>query len=190
MEPLGVIPKYLEPQYLSLIKRHGLHHDRFTADSQYKEAYCDEDPLYTRYTEIDFLKDYPCEYRNRILLSMAIELWVKTEESLINRRIPYIHFISLWEWEQEEGEYPCPYFFFCGDNTMQIRKLLSLSSPMSNWSRKLKEDLCLDIGAEKVRVFEDIKTQPGMVRLLIDFNQPWLNSNKIGLSSKFKIRNR
>jgi hypothetical protein len=195
LERLGELPKDLEPKYLSLIEGQGLRPARFNASysehfpqSGYHPQYCDEDPLYTRYSQIDYLLNYHPTLKNEYIISMAIKLWADTEAKLKERTDPYMHFISLWEWEEEEDELPCPYFFFCGSDIEYIADTLIISQRLSaKWTLELQDKLHNDWGDKIVQVFEDRKTQPGMIRLLIDFELPGQNSKKVTLQSAYEM---
>lgn len=136
---------------------------------------CDEAPLYSRHSQLSFLARYSREQRVNAILLMALWYWRDAEASLaeFGRGRRYMQFISVWNWLDdcdEEEQLPCPYFFFCNKNPVRFSRCLALRVPKTVAGRRVERFFSgLGLG-DAVKVFEDLETDPGNCRILVDFD--------------------
>lgn len=155
---------------------------------------CDEAPLYSRHSQLSFLAEYSREQRINAILLMTLWYWREAEASLTSsrQRWRYMQFISVWDWLDdcdEEEQLPCPYFFFCNKNPVRLSRCLVLRAPKTVAGRRIEWFFSgLGLG-DVVKVFEDLETDPGNCRILVDFD---LHSSprKILLGSGARVRAR
>jgi len=151
-------------QYRRLLKRSGMDPKRIGVDP----SVCDEAPLYTRFSQLSFLRYLSPKEKELAILEMAFRLWVDAEANVLRLKFgrPYMLFLSIWEWDEEH--LPNPYLFFCGNGIEDLKYKLDLKpadKETSTISTKLSK---LGLGAVS-SVFEDRVTVPGEVRTIIDF---------------------
>lgn len=155
---------WLLHHYHSLVQESGVDPKRIGVDA----SVCDEAPLYTRMSQISFLRNLGRQEKELAIVEMGFRLWADSEANLLSLKFrrPYMLFLSIWEWD--EDDLPNPYLFFCSRGVSALRKKLHLE-PVKSGSSRLWANLSTLGLAGVSRVFEDRKTSPGEVRTIIDF---------------------
>jgi hypothetical protein len=153
--------------YNRLLKEEGLDPRSVGQDP----TYFDEVPLYSRDSQVTFLKGMRRSEQERTLLWMAVRFWTEAEANLIalKYRRRYMNFLSIWGWAHDE--LPMPYFSFCGSDLGRITGL-RLSAPSSKFSYGIRDHLSqLGLGSAAV-LYEALEAVPGDVCVVVDFNLP------------------
>ena len=168
MEPMTFWSPQTINEYRKILRRGRLNPGRIASVL----PVCDEEPLYSRYSQLDFLADRSKQEIEETIFRMAVQYWLDAETALVARPLEqeYAQFLSIWEWDADD--FPKPYFFFCSENPRHLRDQLELSPPTSETSRLIRSYLDrFEVGPSTI-LHEDRVTLPGSVRVLVDFALP------------------
>lgn len=141
--------------------------------------FCDEFPLYTRYSQLGFIEHLDPMKRDAAILRMAVQFWIESESSVARRnlKIPYVLCLSIWDWCCDDPINP--YIFFCGtDELYDISSNLILTSSDSSASIKIVELLEKISADSNASIVSDLATVKGDVRVFVDFKNS-ISMNKV-----------
>jgi len=130
--------------------------------------FCDEVPLYARYNEVDFLKEYGDV--NLLLIELSLDYLerVASQSSTGSDQ----RFVAITVISDDENEYIVPSIFVCNRDVITRLKELHLSSPSQGFGQRIE---ALVKEAERDTTFsvlEDRCTVPDDVRVFISYKSP------------------
>jgi hypothetical protein len=143
--------------------------------------FCDEFPIFSKIGQLGEITKWLPDKRDELILRMAVQFWLEAEANLIALPFStsYMLFLSIWHWDDDDV--PQPYVFFCGSEPEKLRDKLTLTTPRSDLAARISRILQrFEIGSS-AHIFEDHETEPGEIRLLIDFDLA-SNPKKLRLS--------
>jgi hypothetical protein len=160
-----MIPPLARQQFGSVLKAERL------ADipSSFRDpAFCDEVPLYSRYTQVDFLKQYG--EVDRLLLELSLE-YLQRVKSAGSTNKPE-RFIAVTIIRDDVKECIVPHIFICNSNARTRLKDLHLSPPSKGLGKYI-EGLVETAGhPQDYSVLEDRATVPDHVRVFVSYRSP------------------
>jgi hypothetical protein len=134
-----------------------------------KHEFCDEVPLYSRYTQVASLDDLELEEANPVLLDLGLNFL----ENIVKKSSPeHPFFAALTVWEEEGDEPIVPRIFICNKEPKGQLKQLVLHRPSTAFSKKIRKLLMEITPAGKYQVFEDDETLPDKARVFIGQRRP------------------
>jgi len=130
--------------------------------------FCDEVPLYARYNEVDFLKEYGDV--NLLLIELSLDYLerVASQSSTGSDQ----RFVAITVISDDENEYIVPSIFVCNRDVITRLKDLHLSASSQGFGQRIK---ALVKEAERHTTFsvlEDRCTVPDDVRVFISYQSP------------------
>ncbi len=128
----------------------------------------DEVPLYARYNEVDFLKQYGDV--NLLLIELSLD-YLERVASLPSTGSDQ-RFVAITVISDDENEYIVPSIFVCNRDVITRLKELHLSSPSQGFGQRIE---ALVKEAERHTTFsvlEDRCTVPDDVRVFISYQSP------------------
>jgi len=134
-----------------------------------EDAFFDELPLYSRYEQVDFLKQYGDV--DRLLLELSLEYLekVKSERPAGAKK----RLIAVTIIRDGPDEYIVPYIFICnGDARRRLKDNLHLSTPSEGLGIHVQNLLQKTDHPQDYRVLEDRSTVSGDVRVFVSYNSP------------------
>lgn len=126
--------------------------------------FCDETPLYSRYQQVDFLKQYGDP--NLLLLELALDYLDRVASAL--RGGESKRFIAITIISDDDGEHIVPQIFVCNGDARQRFATLRITVPSSELGKHVAE-LVRQARPDDFDVFEDCTTVPGDVRIFIGY---------------------
>jgi len=128
----------------------------------------DEIPLYSRYSQVEFLKPYGDV--NMLLVELALDYLDRVKSEIPigkGKRFTAITVIS-----DDDAEYIVPSIFVCNGNVKTRLRNLHLSSPSEGLGKRI-EALVKKANLDSTYgVLEDRTTVPGDVRVFVSYNSP------------------
>ncbi|ODT96809.1 MAG: hypothetical protein ABS79_07815 [Planctomycetes bacterium SCN 63-9] len=131
----------------------------------------EEVPLFTRYSELDFLNGKTSSEINSILLRFALK-FLKTIILYEEHRTHYLAAITIWEPLDSDDPIVPNLFFWSGkaDRVKNLKKQLPLDRVSTPFGRKIKQ--LAGAGAHpRFDVLEDHSTIPGESRIFVSLGQ-------------------
>jgi hypothetical protein len=131
-------------------------------------AFFDEVPLYSRYKQVDYLKDYGDV--DQLLLELSLDYLkrlVAEAPATTSRR-----FLAVTIIRDDDKEYIVPYVFVCNSKVRDRLRGLHLSRPSSTLGKYVRSLLRQTHHFEDYRVLDDRSTVPGNVRVFIGYKTP------------------
>src|SRR5208283_5100482 len=126
-------------------------------------AFFDEVPLYSRYEQVEFLKQYG--EVDRLLLELSLEylqsVKLETDASLPER------FIALAIIRDDPQGFIVPYIFICNSNAAVRLKGLRLSPPSKGLGKYIQSLVQKTASPQNYRVLEDRAIVPNAVRVFV-----------------------
>jgi hypothetical protein len=161
----GMIPATAKQRFAAVLKAELL------ADipSSFRDpTFFDEVPLYSRYAQIDFLKEYG--EVDRLLLELSLEYLQRAESELATTKSN--RFIAVTIFRSDADEYIVPSIFVCNSKAGTRLKSLHLLPPSKGLGEYIKS-LMQKIGRpQDYYVLEDRTTVPDDVRVFISYKSP------------------
>jgi hypothetical protein len=128
----------------------------------------DEVPLYSRYKQVEFLKQYG-----------DVNLWlVRLSLDYLNRVASEIHipnakrFVAITVISDDDDKYVVPAIFVCNSNVKQRLKSLHLSHPSEGLGKRVEALIAKTKLDTTFNVLEDRSTVPDDVRVFISHRSP------------------
>src|SRR5258708_3802190 len=161
----GMIPPSARQQFTSVLKAEQL----FEIPPSFRDSdFFDEVPLYSRYEQVEFLKQYGGV--DRLLLGPSLE-YLETVTSALAVNRPK-RFIAVTIVRDAINEYIVPYIFICNSNASRRLKELHLSPPSKGLGKHVQSLLKETDYRQDYRVLEDRSTVSDDVRVFISYNSP------------------
>jgi hypothetical protein len=161
----GMIPATAKQRFAAVLKAELL------ADipSSFRDpTFFDEIPLYSRYAQIDFLKEYG--EVDQLLLELSLEYLQRVESELAISKSK--RFIAVTVFRDDANEYIVPSIFVCNGKARARLKDLHLLPPSKGLGETIKI-LMQKIGhPQDYYVLEDRTTVPDDVRVFISYKSP------------------
>jgi hypothetical protein len=160
-----MIPPSARQQFASVLKAERL------ADipSLFRDpAFFDEVPLYSRYEQVDFLKEYGDVDCLLVALSLEYLQWVKSQGEPSKAK----RFIAVTVVRDDVKEYIVPYIFICHSNTKTLLKDLHLSPISKGLGQYIQSLVQKTEHPQDYCVLEDRSTVPDAVRVFISYESP------------------
>ena len=131
-------------------------------------AFFDEVPLYSRYEQIDFLKQYG--EMDRLLLELSLEYLhrVKSEWGANKPK----RFIAVTIVRDDVGECIVPYIFICNSDARRRLKDLRLSPPSTVLGKYITSLIQRSDYAQDYCVLEDRSTVSDDVKVFVSYKSP------------------
>lgn len=130
--------------------------------------FCDEVPLYSRYRQVDFLK----QYGDVDLLLMELALDYLDRVTSETRDASTDRFAAITVIRDDTAGYIVPSLFLCNSDAKGQLRTLSLSRPSTTLGQRI-EDLVKRVRSDRqFIVLEDQMTVPGAPREFISFKLP------------------
>lgn len=132
-------------------------------------AFCDEVPLYSRYSQLSFMDQLSLEDRNASLLASAIDFL----QRLIRQSkstLPFFAAITIWQ--DEDSDPIVPNVFVCNQEPVKSLESLKLHEPATPFSVSIGRLLSKAIPAGDYRLLEDVETLPDSVRVFVGPKTP------------------
>ncbi len=128
----------------------------------------DEVPLYARYKEVDFLKQYGD------VNSLLIELSLDYLERVASEPCTGSHrrFVAITVISDDESEYIVPSIFVCNRDVLTRLKELHLSSPSKGFGKRIEALVKKAKRHTLFCVLEDRSSVPDDVRVFISYKSP------------------
>ncbi len=161
----GMIPSSARHQFTSVLKAEQL------ADipSSFRDpAFFDEVPLYSRYEQVDFLRQYG--EADRLLLELSLEYLqrVKSEWAANNLE----RFIAVTIVRDEANEYIVPYIFICNSDARRRLKNLHLTPPSKGLGKHIQSLMQKTDYPQDYLVLEDRSAVSDDVKVFISYKSP------------------
>jgi hypothetical protein len=134
--------------------------------SRFREAdFCDEVPLYSRYKQVDFLKQ--CGDVDRLLLELSLEYLEMVKSERPARKSE--RFIAVTIFRDSVDEYIIPCIFVCNNRPRTLMKELHLSPPSPGFGEYV-HGLAKQMDQSRIySVLEDRCTVPDDVRVFVGY---------------------
>ena len=131
-------------------------------------AFCDEVPLYSRYAQVGFLKQFGDV--DRLLLELSLEYLrgVQTDRTGHKEK----RFIAVTIIRDDVKEYIVPYIFICNDNPELRLKGLQLSPPAKGLGKYIQALLQAVGNLADYSVLEDRRAVPDDVKVFVGYKRP------------------
>jgi len=131
-------------------------------------SFFDEVPLYSRYEQVEFLKQYG--EADRLLLELSLEYLQRVKsERTANKAM---RFISVTIVRDDVNEYIVPYIFICNSNARMRLKDLHLSLPSKGLGKHIQSLMQKTDHPQDYRVLEDRSTVSDDVKVFISYKSP------------------
>ncbi|HET6883908.1 MAG TPA: hypothetical protein VFI31_27385 [Pirellulales bacterium] len=125
-------------------------------------GFFDELPLYSRYTQIEFLNRYG--NADELLIQLSLDYL----ESVVERRRSHAEcFAAITIRDQGDQEHVVPYIFLCNGWVTRRLKPLRLTPPTSELAKSLRQSLDLLSRSSKFALAQDTISSPGNTRVFI-----------------------
>jgi len=130
--------------------------------------FCDEVPLYSRYKQVDYLKEYGDV--DRLLLELSLDYFKRlaSESPATTSR----RFLAVTVVRDDEKEYIVPHIFICNSNVRRRLRGLRLSAPSSPLGRYVQSLLRQMPDSAEYTVLDDRSTIPDDVRVFVGYCKP------------------
>jgi hypothetical protein len=161
----GMIPASARHQFNSVLKAEQL------ADfpSSFRDpVFFDEVPLYSRYEQVDFLKQYG--EVDRLLLELSLEYLQRVRSEWATNKPK--RFIAVTIVRDDVNEYIVPSIFICNSNARKRLKDLHLSPPSKGLGKHVQILMQNTEHPQDYRVLEDRSTVSDDVRVFISYKAP------------------
>lgn len=139
----------------------------------------DEIPLYARYKEVEFLKQYGDV--NSLLIELSLDYLerVASNQPTVGRRVASKQhtgargrFVAITVMSDDDGEYIVPSVFVCNRMARTRLKKLHLTSPSKGLGKRIEAFVKKANGCTTFSVLEDRSTVPDDVRVFIGYRSP------------------
>lgn len=130
--------------------------------------YFDEVPLYSRYRQVDFLKQYGDP--DVLLIELALDYLDRVTSAIQAERIK--QFVAITIVSDDNGEHLVPQIFVCNGNVDQRLADLRLSDPTSALGKQVEQLVKIARPDRVFSVLEDRVTLPGDVRVFVGDKSP------------------
>ena len=147
-----------------LVKEHLVDLSQF-----HRSGFFDEVPLFSRDSDIDFLKEDTPERANSTLLGFALR-FLKSVVSYEEHRSPY--FAAITVWSPTQADRVVPNLFVWSGSVQQLRKKLILDVVKTTFAKKIKRIVSARNLQTGFELLEDTSTDPSETRVFISFSQP------------------
>jgi hypothetical protein len=137
-------------------------------------AFFDEVPLYSRYEQVDFLKQYG--EVDQLLLALSLEYLQRAKSDWAPNKAR--RFIAVTIIRDDVNEPIVPYIFICNSNARRRLKDLHLSPPSKGLGQHIQSLMRKIDRSQDYRVLEDRSTVPDDVRVFISYKslpQGWIS---------------
>jgi hypothetical protein len=131
-------------------------------------SFFDEVPLYSRYSQVDFLK----QHGNVDLLLLELSLHYLQRVASESPRTRSKRLLAVTIIRDDVNESIVPYIFICNNNVKSQLRSLQLSSPSDGLGKHIQGLMDRLATSADYRVLEDRSTVPGDVRVFISYNSP------------------
>lgn len=159
-------------------------------------VFFDELPLYSRYEQVDFLKQYGDVDRQLLELSLEYLEKVKSERPAGTKK----RLIAVTITRDRPDEYMVPYIFICNaDARGRLKGNLHLSPPSEGLGTHVQSLLQKTDHPQDYRVLEDRSTVSGDVRVFVSYSSPpqglisldsFTHGRRHSITSQRKIKNK
>jgi len=132
----------------------------------------DEVPLFTRYSDLDFLAGVEKNRANAVLLEFALK-FLKAVISYEEHRSTYLAAITAWV--SDPDDWIIPNLFFWSGNAGRLKSLkknLIVERVTTRFGMKMKKLVSERISHSQFDVLEDRSTLPGETRAFVSFSRP------------------
>lgn len=158
------VNKYESLLWNVLVKEHLADLSQF-----HRSGFVDEVPLFSRDSDIDFLKEDTAERANRTLLGFALK-FLKSVVSYQEHRSPYFAAITIWS--PAHADRLVPNLFVWSGSVHQLRKKLILDVVKTSFAKKINRIVSAKNPEKGFELLEDTSTDPRDTRVFISFSQP------------------
>jgi len=135
----------------------------------HRGSFFDEVPLFSRESDLDFLREYGSDRANIILLGFASK-FLKSVVSYEEHRTPY--FAAITVWSSAETDRVVPNLFVWSGSVRQLQKKLVLDVVRTPFGKKVKRLVSMRNMQSQFKILEDTATDPGETRVFISFSHP------------------
>jgi hypothetical protein len=135
----------------------------------HRSGFFDEVPLFSRDSDVDFLKEDSAERANGTLVGFALK-FLKSVVSYEQHRSPY--FAAITVWSPTQADRVVPNLFVWSGSVQQLRKKLILDVVKTSFAKKIKRIVSARTLHTEFELLEDTSTDPGDTRVFISFSQP------------------
>jgi hypothetical protein len=137
--------------------------------SSFREpSFCDEIPLYSRFKQVDFLRDYGDVDRQLLQLSLDYLNRIAAEQLETKPK----RFVAITILRDDDNEPIVPHIFICNNNVRNQLKELHLSPALSTLGRYVQSLLRQNGHLGEYEVYDDGATVPDSVRVFIGYKTP------------------
>lgn len=133
-----------------------------------KATYFDETPLYSRYTQVDFLGQFGD--KNLLLIDLALDFLDRVCAGAAAESID--RFAAITVISDDDGKHLVPQLFLCNGETERRLGELELCEPTSNLGRQVADLVTKAKPNGEFDVSEDLVTAPGQTRVFISRRSP------------------
>lgn len=130
--------------------------------------FCDEVPLYSRYHQVDFLKQHGDV--DLILMELALDYLDRVSSE--TRATSTDRFAAISVIRDDAAGYIVPSIFLCNSDAKRRLKNLSLSQPSTTFGQQIEELVKRASADQTFIVLEDRLTVPEASREFIGFSSP------------------
>lgn len=135
----------------------------------HRSGFFDEVPLFSRDSDVSFLKELTIERANGTLIGFALK-FLKSVVSYEEHRSPYFGAVTIWSGSQTD--LVVPNLFVWSGSVARLRKRLILDVVRTPFGKKIKRIVSARNMPSRFDLFEDISTDPGETRVFISFSEP------------------
>ena len=137
--------------------------------SSFREpGFCDEVPLYSRYAQVDFLKQYG--EVDRLLLELSLDFLERVKSEWTPGKPKRLIAVTIVR--DDVDEHIVPYIFVCNSAPKTRLKELHLSPPSKGLGQHIQNLLRKTAHPQDYSVLEDRHTVPGEVRVFVSYKSP------------------
>jgi hypothetical protein len=132
-------------------------------------GFFDEVPLFSRDSDVSFLKELTIERANGTLIGFALK-FLKSVVSYEEHRSPYFAAVTIWSGSQTE--LVVPNLFVWSGSIARLRKRLILDVVRTPFGKKIKRIVSGRNLRSGFDLLEDTSTDAGETRVFISFTNP------------------